>query len=111
MDAASHLRAARQRAGLTQAELATRAGTSQAAVSQYERGAKEPTLSTLARLLAGAGSELRVGELGTGVVRPTAAQLERAGSDLERVIELASMFPTRHAQQLPVPVLPAGRGS
>jgi len=43
---------ARQRAGLTQEQLATRAGTSRTAVSAYEHGRKSPTLDTAERLLA-----------------------------------------------------------
>ena len=52
MDAAASLRDARRRAGLTQAELARRAGTSQATISAYEHGRKEPSVETLGRLLA-----------------------------------------------------------
>lgn len=52
MDAGQRLRAARQGAGLTQDELARRAGTSQAAVAAYERNRKTPGLATLGRLAA-----------------------------------------------------------
>lgn len=48
------LHQARRAAGLTQAELAKRAGTSQARVSSYERGAVVPTASTTERLLRAA---------------------------------------------------------
>jgi transcriptional regulator with XRE-family HTH domain len=58
--AARLLRQARDHAGLTQAELARRSGTSQSAISAYEAGRKDPTASTLARLLAGAGIRLAV---------------------------------------------------
>ncbi len=51
----SVIRSARLEAGLTQAELAVRAGTSQPAVARYERGSVAPTLSTLQRLLAACG--------------------------------------------------------
>jgi transcriptional regulator with XRE-family HTH domain len=50
---------ARIRAGLTQAELARRASTSQTAISAYELGAKVPSLETLERVLEAAGFELR----------------------------------------------------
>ena len=51
---------ARRRAGLTQAELAQRAGTSQAAVARYERARAMPDLDTLSRLIQAAGLELRL---------------------------------------------------
>ena len=50
----------RTRAGLTQAELARRAGTSQSAVARYESGAASPSVSTLSRLLRAAGRRLVV---------------------------------------------------
>lgn len=49
---------ARAAAGLTQAELARRAGTSQPTVAAYESGEKIPTVSTLERQLAAAGMSL-----------------------------------------------------
>lgn len=45
------IRQARKTAGLTQAGLAARAGTTQSAVSRWERGHDEPRLSTLSSLL------------------------------------------------------------
>ena len=44
------LRYRRQRLGVTQAELARRAGTSQSAVAAYESGAKSPSTEALRRL-------------------------------------------------------------
>lgn len=52
------LREARIRAGLSQAELARRGGTSRTTLSAYEQGRKVPSAVTLARLLAAAGVEL-----------------------------------------------------
>lgn len=46
---------ARRRAGLTQAALAERAGVTQSMISAYETGAREPSMSTLERLVAAAG--------------------------------------------------------
>lgn len=57
-DAAALLATVRREAGLTQAELARRARTSQAMVARYETGAASPTVRTLARLLRAAGHEL-----------------------------------------------------
>jgi uncharacterized protein with HEPN domain/DNA-binding XRE family transcriptional regulator len=51
----SVIRTARREAGLTQAELALRAETSQPAVARYEQGSAVPTLRTLERLLAACG--------------------------------------------------------
>ena len=56
MGPADSLRERRQRLGITQTELARRAGTSQSAVAAHESGAKSPsadTLDRLDRLLAG----------------------------------------------------------
>jgi uncharacterized protein len=58
--AAGLLRTARDRAGLTQRELAENAGLKQQTISAYETGRKEPTLPTLMRLLGAAGFELRL---------------------------------------------------
>lgn len=49
---------ARRRAGLSQLEVARRAGTSRPTLSAYEHGRKAPTADTLERLLAAAGEEL-----------------------------------------------------
>jgi transcriptional regulator with XRE-family HTH domain len=54
------IRTARQAAGITQVELAARAGTTQPAVASYESGAKKPTLATLSRLLDGCEHDIEV---------------------------------------------------
>jgi len=75
------LREARTRAGLSQRELARRAGTAQSVVARVERGQTSPTLDTLARLLAAAGFNIGV-EL---VSRPTADPLiEAFKRDIDR---------------------------
>ena len=51
------LQEARRRAGLTQAELARRAGVPQSTVAKIERGRRDPSLSTLERLVRAAGLE------------------------------------------------------
>ncbi len=58
MSAARLIHDARAAAGLTQAELARRAGTSQPAIARYERGASSPSVVTLERILAAAGQRL-----------------------------------------------------
>ncbi len=52
------MRSSRQAAGLTQAELARRVGTRQSAISAYEHGKREPSVSTLARIVHATGSTL-----------------------------------------------------
>jgi transcriptional regulator with XRE-family HTH domain len=58
VDAATLLRLARRRHGVTQAQLAARARTSQAAISRIERGLVSPTVATLASLLDLLGERL-----------------------------------------------------
>lgn len=52
------LRTARQTAGLTQEELAERAGIDRPAVSEIERGLRDARLSTLLRIESALGAEL-----------------------------------------------------
>ena len=47
-------------AGLTQRDLARRAGTSQPAIARLEQGRASPTFATLERLAAAAGFDLQV---------------------------------------------------
>lgn len=54
------IRVARHDAGLSQRDLAKRAGTSQATLSAYEAGRKSPSLDTLARIVRAAGRDLRI---------------------------------------------------
>jgi transcriptional regulator with XRE-family HTH domain len=54
------LREARRRHGLTQAQLAARARTSQGAISRIEQGRVSPTVDTLATLLDLMGEELEL---------------------------------------------------
>jgi transcriptional regulator with XRE-family HTH domain len=61
MTPGSLLRAARARHGLTQAQLAARARTSQAAISRIERDLVSPSVATLAQLLDLMGEELVLG--------------------------------------------------
>lgn len=110
MDAGVEIRAARLRAGLSQAALAARAGTSQPTLSAYETGAKQPSVATLERLLAAAGMRLAVAPRAAPVVTPSRAERERAGRALRDVLELAAALPVRHERRLAYPRLPAPRG-
>lgn len=113
MDAADLLRDARLAAGLSQAELAERSGTSQATLCSYERGNKAPSAPTLERILAAAGRRLTTAPTARPVCSPGAAALEHAGRTLVEVIELAAHLPISHERSRPFPGLPsrfAGRG-
>lgn len=59
--AASVLRQARRRAGLSQVELARRAGVTQSVISVYESGRRQPSVAKLSRLVDAAGSTLEIG--------------------------------------------------
>ena len=107
MDTGITLLEARRRGRLTQAELAQRAGTSQATISAYEHGHKQPSVGTLVRLLAVAGSRLTVQHDRQPVLRPSPAQEARAGRTLLDVIALAEALPTRHEPELRFPRLRA----
>ena len=58
---ASLLRQARQRAHLSQTDVARRAHVAQSVVSAYESGRREPALSTLVRLVAATGHRVVLG--------------------------------------------------
>lgn len=58
--AAALLQLARLKAGLSQGQLARRAGVPSTMVSAYERDVRQPTVATLLRLLRAAGFELRM---------------------------------------------------
>jgi transcriptional regulator with XRE-family HTH domain len=105
MDAGDAIKRARLRAGLTQHALAARAGTSQATISAYESGRKQPSLETLDRVLAATGARLAVVSRRRGVRRPSRRELARAGRKLRDVIELAEALPVKHKRALEYPRL------
>lgn len=57
-DVAEMVRVLRTSAGLTQAQLAQRAATTQSMVARYESGAVSPTVRALARVVAACGQTL-----------------------------------------------------
>ena len=57
---AAALISARSQAGLTQAELAKRMGTTQSAVARMESGRTKPSTTTLAKVAKATGTRLRV---------------------------------------------------
>lgn len=86
--AARLIEEARRRAGLTQAELARRAGVSRPTVNAYERGRREPGAEALAGLLAAAGFRL------TLTPAPTYPDPAAAGRDLEDLLGLVDAIDT-----------------
>jgi MFS family permease/transcriptional regulator with XRE-family HTH domain len=80
MDPGELIRRARQAAGLTQRELAGRAGVTRTALSHYERGRRMPTVATLRVVLAAAGLQVR-------------AELEQLDADVERAIAAVAAQP------------------
>ena len=95
MEPSDLIRTVRRRRGLTQAELARRAGTSQPVVSAYEHGRRDPTFGTLRRLVAAGGERLLVdAAIPVDGPPPPADDNERAGR-LVDVLLLADAIPAR----------------
>jgi transcriptional regulator with XRE-family HTH domain len=89
----------RHQSGLSQAELARRAGLVRSVVNAYERGHRQPGVDALARIAAAAGMELRVAP------RPNPVDPMRAGRILEQVLDLAEALPQRRRGALAYPPL------
>ncbi|HUF32960.1 MAG TPA: helix-turn-helix transcriptional regulator [Acidimicrobiales bacterium] len=89
--APSLLLRARRAGGLSQRELAGRAGVTQPVIAAYERGRRQPSLPTLRRLVRAAGYDLDIG------LRPLPPRPdpERAGRHLVMALELAEHLPRR----------------
>src|SRR5688572_32369428 len=105
MDAGVALRDARVSAGLSQTALAERVGTSQATISAYENGTKQPSVATLSRLLAATGARLTVAPTAQPVREPSSRELKRAARSLADVLALADALPVRHRRRLDYPRL------
>ena len=105
MNVGAELRALRRSAGLSQAELAERAGTSQATISSYEAGHKVPSLTTLQRLLASMGAGLGIVRDRGAAPRIAAEELERRDRVLQQVIGLAAALPYEPSAELAYPRL------
>lgn len=105
MTAAGAIREARRRGGLTQSELAGRSATSQATVSAYEAGRKQPSAATLGRLLAAAGQRLAIEPAESAVVHVSRDELAERGRRLVRVLDLADLLPSSPERELRYPPL------
>lgn len=55
---------ARSRAAVTQCELAAMSGVAAGRISEYERGRRDPTVSTMLKLLAAAGCTIELAGVG-----------------------------------------------
>jgi transcriptional regulator with XRE-family HTH domain len=100
---AALLREARRRAGLSQRQLAERAGITQPVIAAYEAGRNQPSVPQLARLVRAAGFSLELN------LRPAGPDPEVSGRTLVDLLHLADRLPQRHAATLAFPRLPLGR--
>lgn len=74
----------RTEAGLTQAVLADRMGTTQSAIARMEGGGTRPSLDTLEKLASAVGADLVVGVGENLSVNRSIAKLEREGHAVVR---------------------------
>jgi len=89
------VRDAREKAGLTQAGLATRLGISQSAVAQLERAGSNPTIATVEAALRAAGQRL---ELRSRIYRPNVDQTLLARNLRMSPAERLAAFETAHRE-------------
>ncbi len=88
-----------KRSGLSQAELARRAGMPRSVVNAYVRGKREPGTNALQRLAAAAGLSLQLAP------RRPPVDVARASKILVQVLELAEALPFRPRPELGYPRL------
>ncbi|MBI4897467.1 MAG: helix-turn-helix transcriptional regulator [Actinobacteria bacterium] len=99
-EAADLIRGIRTAAGLSQAELARRAGLSRSVVNAYEHGTRQPGVDALARIAAAGGMRL--------ALQPRVETIDpsRAGRLLQQVLDLAEALPYKPRRILGFPGLP-----
>lgn len=95
MEPGTLLRAARIRQGLSQSELARRAGTSQPVISAYERGRRDPTHATLRRLIEATGERLLLDAAVPAPGAPPEPDLAEHARRLVDVLSVADAIPAR----------------
>jgi transcriptional regulator with XRE-family HTH domain len=89
------IRTVRRRQGLTQAELARRAGTSQPVVSAYEHGRRDPTYDTLRKLIEAGGERLVIRAQAEMSDLPRPGSIDEHARRLLDVLSLADAIPVR----------------
>jgi transcriptional regulator with XRE-family HTH domain len=94
------IRQARQESGLSQAELARRAGMPRSVLNAYERFHRQPGVDALARIAQAVGLEVRMAPPAQRMVDPA-----RAGRILVQVLDLAEALPSRRRGRLTYPSL------
>jgi uncharacterized protein len=104
VSAAKLIRDVRRRRGLTQAQLARRAGTTQPVISAYEHGRRDPGYEMLRKLVEAAGERLRVDAALPGPDLPPSRDAAEHARRLLDVLSLADAVPRRRP---PDPVLRA----
>ena len=87
------------RSGLTQSELARRAGLDRSVLSAYAHGRRQPSVAALGRIARGAGLQLDL------VPDAGDAAAEHAGIVLSQVLDLAGSMPFRPRPELDYPPL------
>ncbi|HTW41677.1 MAG TPA: helix-turn-helix transcriptional regulator [Solirubrobacteraceae bacterium] len=85
--------------GLSQTELARRAGMQSSVLSAYAHGRRQPSVAAIGRIAAAAGLELQLQPAGER------AELEHAGKVLAQVLDLAGQLPYRPRGELAYPPL------
>ncbi|HVA20133.1 MAG TPA: helix-turn-helix transcriptional regulator [Solirubrobacteraceae bacterium] len=88
-----------RRSGLSQAELARRAGFDRSVLSAYAHGRRQPSVAALGRLAKAAGLELELAPAEDD------AATEHAGMVLSQVLDLAGSMPYRPRPKLEYPPL------
>lgn len=91
------LQLARLKADMSQRELAERAGVPVTMISAYERDQRQPTLTTLLRLLRAAGFDLRLHLASYDPHDEILADLEASRSEAERTRRDRQIEAWRHA--------------
>jgi transcriptional regulator with XRE-family HTH domain len=87
------------KSGLTQAELARRAGLQRSVLNAYLRGHREPGTDALLRIAGAAGVKLELGE------RRPPVDPQRASYILNQVLGLAEALPYRPRAEMAYPIL------
>jgi predicted nucleotidyltransferase/DNA-binding XRE family transcriptional regulator len=90
------IKEARAAAGLTQAELARRAGTSQPTIAAYEAGDKIPKVSTLERVLGATGTTITASR--SQGARPSGRLRRLLEERRDEIVELAARHHARNVR-------------